>query len=40
VDAGAEGHQLSVNPDAMEISRSGTFHLPEDLGIPKARQQE
>jgi hypothetical protein len=39
-DAGAEGHQLSVNPYAAKVSRSSAFHLPEDLGVPGAEQKE
>src|ERR1035437_3138251 len=39
-EAGAEGHQLSVNPYAAKVSRSSAFHLPEDFGIPGAEQKE
>ena len=39
-DAGGEGHQLAVNPYAAEISASGTFRLPEDIGVPGAQQNE
>jgi hypothetical protein len=33
-DAGAEGHQLTVNPYAAQVSARGTFHLPKDLVVP------
>src|SRR5208282_2854780 len=33
-DAGAEGHQLTINPYTAEISAGGALRLPKDLGAP------
>jgi len=40
LQAGAEGHQLSVNPYSAEVSLTSAFDLCEGLGVPAAQQKE